>query len=306
MTTVPNNNHRNCCSSCCSCCSCCIIGMSPSSLHNNENGNGCSRLPLLSFTPDERTRIATLALQLWRSHRVRNLFVVSATSWLCCSADELEQQQERRNVIVASGRHFIDEPAGECCRHTEQTTPSARATQKTRQDIHIDKIRDDEVQQQQQQKQQPEVRRIIDILAFNPHEFAVSSNRDDSKSLENALLWHRHHVFPHQFEISANLSTTTDIDGTSFNEFLRRANCINFLGAPLNISFFPATMAYLKRTMDYFQKSHMNDCEEDGCVGAYFGTDCELVKELAVRLNFTARLMEPLDGLEYGFKVIYI
>lgn len=46
------------------------------------------------------------------------------------------------------------------------------------------------------------------------------------------------------------------------------------------------------------------DCDKpDSCVGDYFGTDCELVKELAVRLNFTARLMGPADGLDYGFKV---
>lgn len=103
------------------------------------------------------------------------------------------------------------------------------------------------------------------------------------------------------------------IDG-SFNEFLHRANRINFFGSPLNISFFPAPMGYLKRTSQYFHRQRNspdrmmeeaggNGCEEDECVGAYFGTDIEVVKELAVRLNFTARLIGPADGLDYGFKV---
>lgn len=92
----------------------------------------------------------------------------------------------------------------------------------------------------------------------------------------------------------------------SMSKFLK----INLQGNTVNVTFFPAIMAYLKDDSDYYKNKRRkqsgvskSSSTEEKQFDSYFGTDIEMLKELAHRMNFTARMIIPGDGQYYGFRV---
>lgn len=92
----------------------------------------------------------------------------------------------------------------------------------------------------------------------------------------------------------------------SMSKFLK----INLQGNTVNVTFFPSIMAYLKDDSDYYKNKRRKQSgvstlssEKEKQFDSYFGTDIEMLKELAHRMNFTARMIIPGDGQYYGFRV---
>lgn len=61
----------------------------------------------------------------------------------------------------------------------------------------------------------------------------------------------------------------------------------------MNMSFFPAPMAFLKH-------ADADDTDLD----AYYGIDIQIIRAVAKHLHFQAHLVSPADRLGYGYKVV--
>lgn len=99
---------------------------------------------------------------------------------------------------------------------------------------------------------------------------------------------------------------TINMSSQVFHRFpFRRMNSLNLNGLDMTVIFFPSTGSYHKSELEIFRNQLSKEILDDPFhnLGAYFGFDADVLRELKVQMNFTLHLSPTSDRQSYGFKV---